>query len=180
MVEVEEAEAAKSAAEVKAVKDDADQQLSVALPALENAVKKVKEIDVNNFYELRGIAKPSPSAVACFKLVVFLMVKSEKPKKSKDPESTDAEGYFDLAKKALLNDPKKFLRDMIDYDKDNIPNATILKIKPLMEEDVMAEARVKNASSALVAVRIWINAMIIYHETLKIVNPMRETASVMG
>jgi len=31
-----------------------------------------------------------------------------------------------------------------------------------------------------VAVRIWINAMITYHETLKIVNPMRETARVMS
>jgi dynein heavy chain, axonemal len=180
VVVVEEEEAARQAAEVKAVKDDADKQLSVALPALENAVKKVKEIDVNNFYELRGIAKPSPSAVACFKLVCFLMVKGEKPKKSKDPESTDAEGYFDLSKKFLLNDPKKFLRDMIDYDKDHIPDATIQKLKPLMEEEVMSEGRVKNASTALVAVRIWINAMIIYHETLKIVNPMRETARVMG
>jgi len=43
----------------------------------------------------------------------------------------------------------------------------------------MSEARVKNASSALVAVRIWINAMITYHETLKIVNPMREVAKTM-
>lgn len=68
---------------------------------------------------------------------------------------------------------------MIDYDKDNIPDAIIAKIKPLMEEEVMSEAKVKNASNALVAVRIWIDAMIIYHETLKIVNPMRETARVM-
>jgi hypothetical protein len=48
-----------------------------------------------------------------------------------------------------------------------------------MAEEVMSEARVKNASSALVAVRIWINAMITYHETLKIVNPMREVAKTM-
>jgi hypothetical protein len=59
---------------------------------------------------------------------------------------------------------------MIDYDKDHIPDATIQKLKPLTEEEVMSEGRVKNASNALVAVRIWITAMIIYHETLKIVN----------
>lgn len=68
---------------------------------------------------------------------------------------------------------------MIEYDKDNIPDAIIQKIKPLMEEEVMSEGKVKNASNALVAVRIWIDAMIIYHETLKIVGPMRETARVM-
>jgi len=68
---------------------------------------------------------------------------------------------------------------MINYPKDNIPDPLIQRIKPLMAEEVMSEKRVENASKALVAVRIWINAMITYHETLKIVNPMRETARVM-
>ena len=47
-----------------------------------------------------------------------------------------------------------------------------------MAEEVMSEKRVENASKALVAVRIWVNAMITYHEMLKIVNPMREIARV--
>lgn len=49
-----------------------------------------------------------------------------------------------------------------------------------MAEEVMSEKRVENASKALVAVRIWIQAMITYHETLKIVNPMREVARTMS
>lgn len=44
----------------------------------------------------------------------------------------------------------------------------------------MAEAKVASASKALVAVRIWITAMIKYHEVLKVVNPMREIAKVKG
>jgi len=139
----------------------------------------VKEIDVNNFYELRGIARPSPSAVACFKLVCMLMCPKDRPKKNADQEHPDKEGWFKLAVDILLKNPKKFLTDLIDFDKDNMQDSTIQKIKPLMEEEVMSEAKVKNASSALVSVRIWIEAMIIYHETLKIVGPMRETARVM-
>jgi hypothetical protein len=42
VVSVEEKKASESAAEVKAVKDGADADLAVALPALEDAVKKVK------------------------------------------------------------------------------------------------------------------------------------------
>lgn len=38
----EEAEASVKAAEVKEIKDNADADLAVALPALEEAVKKVK------------------------------------------------------------------------------------------------------------------------------------------
>jgi len=43
----------------------------------------------------------------------------------------------------------------------------------------MSEERVGKASAALKNVRVWIVAMLTYFETLKIVNPMRETARIM-
>ena len=63
---MEEAEAAEQAAEVKEIKDGADADLAVALPALEDAVKKVKNINVNDFYELKGVGSPSMSIVKMF------------------------------------------------------------------------------------------------------------------
>ena len=69
---------------------------------------------------------------------------------------------------------------MINYEKDSIPDALISKIKPLMEREELSEKKVANASGALVAVRIWILAMITYHEVLKIVNPKRAIAAEMG
>ena len=80
----------------------------------------------------------------------------------------------------MLNDPKKFLNDLINYDKDHIPDALVAKVKPLMEKEEMSEKKVSNASGALVAVRIWVEAMIKYHEVLKIVNPKRAIAAEMG
>ena len=44
----------------------------------------------------------------------------------------------------------------------------------------MSEKRVANASGALVAVRIWVEAMIKYHEVLKIVNPKKAIAKEMA
>jgi dynein heavy chain len=69
---------------------------------------------------------------------------------------------------------------MINYDKDNIPDTLISKIKPMMDKEELSEAKVKSASGALVAVRVWILAMITYHEVLKIVNPKRAIAAEMG
>jgi hypothetical protein len=40
--------------------------LAVALPALEEAVRKVKQINVNDFYELKGVAMPGQSIVKVF------------------------------------------------------------------------------------------------------------------
>lgn len=69
---------------------------------------------------------------------------------------------------------------MITYAKDNIPDALITKVSPLMLEEPMQDARIKGASGALVPVKVWIAAMIKYHAVLKIVNPMRAIAAEMG
>lgn len=66
---------------------------------------------------------------------------------------------------------------MINYEKDTIPVNIIEKARPMLDLEVMSEAKIKNASSALVAVRIWIKAMITYHDVLKIVNPKRAIAA---
>jgi len=63
IVAEEEAIAAQQEEEVITIKTDADNDLAVALPALDNAVKKVKEIDVNSFYELKSVQTPSPTIV---------------------------------------------------------------------------------------------------------------------
>lgn len=81
--------------------------MNTALPALEEAVKKVKQIDVNNFYELRGVGSPSLSIIKMFE-VVCIMFKKPKPKKPTDEKKkqTDPDGYFELAKSDMLKNPK--------------------------------------------------------------------------
>ena len=80
----------------------------------------------------------------------------------------------------MLKDPNKFLQELINYDKDNIAESIIKKVTPMMDLPEMAEERIKSVSQALVPVRIWITAMLKYHETLKIVNPLRIQAKEMG
>lgn len=93
----------------------------------------------------------------------------------------DPEGYFfDIAKNDLLSNPNQLLKDLIGYDKDNIPEAIVQKVKPLMSLPEMEPDKISNVSQALAPVGIWITAMLKYHDTLKIVNPLREQARVMG
>jgi len=79
-----------------------------------------------------------------------------------------------------LSDPKAFLRSLVEYDRDNIPDSLIKKVEPFMKEERMSEKRIEGASKDLLPVRVWVVAMIKYYQVLKIVNPMRETARVMG
>jgi hypothetical protein len=38
-----------------------------------------------------------------------------------------------------LSEPKKFLEKLLKYDRDNIPDALIVKVKPMMEREDMTE-----------------------------------------
>ena len=49
-----------------------------------------------------------------------------------------------------------------------------------METENMSEKKVSSASGALLAVRVWVEAMIKYFEVLKIVNPKKAIAAEMG
>ena len=181
VVAADEAEAAVQESEVSAINKSAQDELAVAEPALIEATKQLKALDVNDFYELKAMGVPTPTVVKMFEITCQMMRKP-KPKKPNDPKKaeSDPDGYFDLAKKTLLNNPKEFLNQMLIYDKDNIPDALISKVKPLMEKDEVKIDKVRGASKALAPVHIWCNAMITYHETLKIVNPKRELAREMG
>lgn len=113
VVSAEEEVAAGQAAEVKRIKDDADADLSVALPALDKAVAAVAKIEVNSFYEMKGVGKPSPAMVNMFKLACMMMDKAmavgkpTAPKDDKGKES-DPQGWFTLAKAKLLKNPADF------------------------------------------------------------------------
>jgi len=62
---------------------------------LSKAVKAVAEIDVNAFYSLKTIQKPSPSVVAVFKLCCYFLLPNERPKKPPaDKAESDPEGYW--------------------------------------------------------------------------------------
>ena len=183
MVQAEEAVASKQEAEVKAVKDGADEKLGEALPALDAAIEKVKKIQVKDFYDMKVVNNPKPSIVTCFKLVCLFLMPGKKPTPPNDPgqKEMDPEGYFfDFSKKILLANPNKLLKDLITFDKDHIPEATVAKVTPLMDLPEMAADRITAVSQALAPVRIWIVAMLAYHETLKVVDPLREQARAMG
>ena len=181
VVAADEAEASVKEAEVSKIKKSVDDDLAEALPALDKAVKKLDELKVDDFYELKAMKTPTKAVVYMFE-ITCLMMKLPKPKKPNDPKKLqyDPDGYFDLAQDKLLKNPKGFLESLKTYDKDNIADQLVAKVSPMLEREENSIKAVEKASKALVAVHIWCGAMVKYHEVLKIVNPKREEAKVMG
>jgi len=101
---------------------------------------------------MKVINNPKPSIVTCFKLVCLFLEpegKGKKPKVPNDPgqKEMDPEGYFfDWTKKILLANPNKLLQQLISYDKDNIAEAIIQKVTPLMDLPEMATDKIAAVS----------------------------------
>ena len=81
--------------------------------------------------------------------------------------------YWGPAKK-LLGD-MNFLRDLKEYDKDNIPPAIMGKIrKEYSTNPEFDPAKIANASSAAEGLCKWVQAMEIYDRVAKVVAPKKE------
>lgn len=111
VVSAEEEVAAGQAAEVKKIKDEADADLAVALPALDKAVAAVRKINVADFYEMKQVGTPGQSMVKMFHVACLMMndmMKVGKPKKPTDDKKKqyDPDGWFELGKGKLLANPK--------------------------------------------------------------------------
>ena len=69
---------------------------------------------------------------------------------------------------------------MKEYDKEGITEATVTRVNKILVSEDFTMEKVKSASSALVAILKWSDAMMKYHELLKIVNPKREKVKEMN
>jgi len=80
--------------------------------------------------------------------------------------------YWEAAKKQLLANPN-LLGRMINYDKDNISDSVMTKIKPLISNPEFQPDQVKKASFAAQGICLWIHAMVTYHHVANEVQPKK-------
>ena len=175
----DEAEARAQEAEAEALKNEAEGELAKATPLLEEAVKVLKEIKKDDLYFIQSLKAPSGNIVLVMEFCCHMF--GLKPKKNQMGKSqNDNNGYFELSRLTLLGNPNQFLKDMIAYDKDNIDERIVKKVNTMLSSPSFSLSEIATASSALVGIMKWVQAMMKYHELLKIVNPKREKVREMN
>jgi dynein heavy chain, axonemal len=104
-----------------------------------------------------------------------------KPKKQNMGKSpNDGHGFFDMARVSLLGNPTQFLKMMLEFDKDNQDEKIVRKVKALLDSPDFSMQDILSASQALGGIMKWVQAMVKYHELLKIVNPKRAKVAEMN
>ena len=161
--------ASNKAEETKKIADESQRDLDEALPALDAALESLNSLSKNDVIEVRSMQRP-PEGV---KLVIeaVCIMKGIKPKRvDSDKIGKKVDDYWDVGK-ALLADPAKFLDSLMNFDKDNISEQTILKIKPYIESPEFQVSVIAHVSKAAKSICQWVRAMEKYYWVAKAVAP---------
>ena len=75
--------------------------------------------------------------------------------------------------KGLLGD-SQFLKKLMDYDKDNISETMIKKLKKYIENPKFTPESVEKVSKAAKSMCMWVRAMDLYARVFKTVEPKRQ------
>ena len=143
--------------ETQAIAADAQKDLDTALPALENANKALDALDKSDISEVRTFAKPPPLVLTVMESVCILF--AQRPDWS--------------TSKTLLADPN-FIKRLFDYDKDNIAESTLRKLKKYIENPNFNPEEVNKSSRACKSIVMWVIAIDIYAKVFKEVEPKRQ------
>ncbi|KAK7101371.1 hypothetical protein V1264_019760 [Littorina saxatilis] len=171
-VAVDEAAANAKAADSTALKDECEMELAEAMPALEAALAALDTLKPADITIVKSMKSP-PGGVKLVMAAVCVM-KDIKPEKIPDPNNPGSKmlDYWGNAKRMLSD--FSFLTSLREYDKDNIPEHVMAKIrKEFMTNPDFDPAKVAKASSAAEGLCKWIMAMEMYDRIAKVVAPKK-------
>jgi len=176
-VGVEEDAARAVAREAKALKDECDGELAVAMPALEEALaalQTIKDADIQYIKKL-----PNPPQIIKTVMHAVCLFLGEKPARGKDESGRPVEDWWKTAIATMGR--KSFIDDLRGYDKDNIRPALIAQIRAdFTSDENFNAAAAKRASAAAAGLCKWVHAMDKYEDVAKRVAPLRASADAAG
>ncbi|OXA50744.1 Dynein heavy chain 6, axonemal [Folsomia candida] len=155
-VTVEEAAAKEKAIETQAIAEDAQKDLALALPALEAAVKSLDQLNKEDINELRQFQKPPELVRTVMESVCILF--GAKP---------------DWNTSRLLLSDAGFLKKLYDFNKDNISENTLKKLKVYIDNPKFNAKSVEKVSLACKSICLWVRAIDGYAKIFKTVEPKR-------
>eukprot|EP01029_Cantina_marsupialis_P005820 TRINITY_DN1630_c1_g4_i2.p1 TRINITY_DN1630_c1_g4~~TRINITY_DN1630_c1_g4_i2.p1 ORF type:complete len:1526 (+),score=559.26 TRINITY_DN1630_c1_g4_i2:3370-7947(+) len=156
VVEADSERIGKEEMECNLIKQDAEADLAKALPALENAMEEVNKLEKKDITEVKSYTKPPDDVQMVLSAVMILF--GEKPE-------------WASAKKKLSE--TNFLSQIKSYDRDNVPNSMLTKIKKYTKKPEFMPVNVRQKSFAAAALCSWVLAIEMYCLVFREVAPKK-------
>lgn len=172
VVRADEAVANEQARGAKAIKDECDADLSVAMPILNSALAALNTLTPADITVVKSMKSP-PAAVKLVLEAVCTM-KGIKAERIPDPSGSGKkiEDFWGPSKK-MLGD-MKFLDSLVNFDRDNIPPAVMKTVRAKYSDNPDFDPdKIKAASTACEGLARWVLALEKYDKVAKVVAPKK-------
>ncbi|XP_063587791.1 dynein axonemal heavy chain 3-like [Penaeus indicus] len=173
LVAADEAVANRKFADAQAIKDDCEKELAKAVPALNAATDALNTLKQDDIRVVKAMKNP-PSGVKLVMEAVCVMLEV-KPERKPDATGSGkmAEDFWAPSQK-LLGD-MKFLQNLLQYDKENIPTKIISVVRTkFYSHPDFDPKKIRMVSMACEGLCRWVRAMVVYDQVIKIVAPKKQ------
>ena len=172
IVDEEVKEAEKKGAAANAIKEECEAELAEAIPALEAALAALDTIKAADIKLIQSFKNPPATIKVVLEAVCVLM--GEKPARINDPGGSGKKIDDYWGPSLNLLGQKGFVDTLKSYDKDNIPDKIISRIrKDFTSDENFTQANAAKASSAAEGLCKWVCAMDTYDRVAKVVAPKK-------
>ncbi|KZC14323.1 Dynein heavy chain 7, axonemal, partial [Dufourea novaeangliae] len=171
VVKIDENAAEIYASEAAAIRTECDADLAEAMPILKRAQAALDTLTTADIAVVRAMKQP-PYGI---KLIIesICVLKQVKPQRVQQADGTHIDDYWRAALRMLSD--AKFLDSLLNFDKDNIPDSVIERIRKhyLTNPDFDPE-KIKKVSTACEGLCRWVGAMSEYDKVSKVVAPKKK------
>jgi len=166
IADVEEEKVTVIEIEVTKKQTDCARDLEKAEPALKAAEDALNTLNKTNLTELKSFGAPPPAVVNVLGGVMVLLATNGKVPNLKDRT-------WKNAKSGVMNKVDVFLENLINYDKENIPEKCLKEIKPYLANPEMDPDFIRGKSLAAAGLCAWTINIVKYYEIYCDVEPKR-------
>ena len=132
------------------------------MPIYRSALAALDTLDKNGIVEMKAYNNPAEEIVLVSSAVCLMMGKKEN---------------WDEGKK-LMNNPNEFIQNLKDFNKDNIKESLLKKIKKYTKNEKFTAENIARKSKAAESICKWVLAIDNYAEVMKIIKPKQEKLKV--
>ena len=160
--------------EAEKLRAECQGELDKVLPILRNAEAALDKLDKNELNTLKSYQKVAEPITVTMKALCICM-KVEVIKKKEGLEMK--EDFWETAKKKLLINVDKLVKDVKSYDVKKISmidNKTIERLKGMLNDPNFEEETVFRASSSAGNLSLWIRAVVQTYEAYLVVDPKQK------
>ena len=176
IVACDEALANEAAAAAQAIRDDCENDLAEAIPALQSAINSLNTLKPSDITVVKSMKNPAPIVKFVIESVCVMRGIAPKRKPDMDNKGKLVDDYWTPGQQ-MLGDIK-FLESLKTYDKDNIPPAVMKKVRERYVTNPYFDPNlVKKVSTACEGLCRWVRAIEVYDRVIKIVAPKKAKLS---